>query len=345
MRERHRGQRANWLRAAVLGADDGIVSVASVMIGVIASGASRSVVLTAAVAALVAGAGSMAAGEYVSVSSQRDTERADLALERSELSRDPSGEARELASIYRNRGLSPELADQVAQALMVHDALEAHARDELGLADSVLARPVQAALSSAASFTVGAVLPIAALLIAPAPARTIAVIVTALVALVALGIAGAIAGGAPVTRAALRVGIGGGGAMAVTAGVGRLVGSAGSDPRDRAPKLLRPAIPGPPANGPQTALERVPPGLARVDGPRYIGVVIVPAPQGQRIALGVLALLVPPWSRMTCRRASLSTTSGPTSRNGQEPWIDRVRRHRPVTRLVRPPLLWLWGHA
>src|ERR1700682_2625020 len=174
MRERHRGERAGWLRAAVLGADDGIVSVASLMIGVIASGASRNAVLTAGAAAVVAGAGSMAAGEYVSVSSQRDTERADLRQERIELSSDPSGETRELAGIYRHRGLSPLLADQVATALMANNAVEAHARDELGLNEAALARPVQAALSSAASFTVGALLPIAALLIAPAQARRIA---------------------------------------------------------------------------------------------------------------------------------------------------------------------------
>jgi VIT1/CCC1 family predicted Fe2+/Mn2+ transporter len=227
MRERHRGERAIWLRAAVLGADDGIVSVASLMIGVVASGASRSAVLTAGVAAVVAGAGSMAVGEYVSVSSQRDSERADLGRERIELSKDPAGETRELAGIYRRRGLSPELADQVAKALMASDAMEAHARDELGLDEGALARPVQAALSSAASFTVGALLPIVALLVAPAQGRTFAVVMTALVALVALGAAGAVAGGAPIARAALRVVIGGGLAMAITAGVGWLVGGAG----------------------------------------------------------------------------------------------------------------------
>lgn len=226
-RERHRGQRAAWLRAAVLGADDGIVSVAALMIGVIASGASRGTVLTSAAAALVAGAGSMAAGEYVSVSSQRDTERADIEQERRELKVDPDGEHRELAKIYRDRGLTAELAGQVATALMASDALGAHARDELGVDQDQLARPVQAALSSAASFTVGAILPVIALLVAPAPTRTAAVIISALLALVLLGIAGARAGGAPPLRAALRVGLGGGFAMAVTAGVGRLVGGAG----------------------------------------------------------------------------------------------------------------------
>jgi len=226
-REKHRGHRAGWLRAAVLGADDGIVSLAALMIGVIAAGASRAAVLTAAAAALVAGAGSMAAGEYVSVSSQRDTERADLALERHELKVDPEGEQGELTQIYRRRGLTRELASQVATALMESDAVGAHALDELGIDQDQLARPVQAAISSAASFTVGAILPIIALLVAPQPARTIAVIVSALLALVLLGIAGARAGGAPPLRAAFRVGLGGGFAMAVTAGVGRLVGGAG----------------------------------------------------------------------------------------------------------------------
>lgn len=226
-RERHRGQRASLLRAAVLGADDGIVSVASVMIGVVAAGATRGAVLTAGVAALMAGAGSMAAGEYVSVSSQRDSERADLDQERAELSVDPEGETAELAGLYRQRGLSAELADEVARALMTEGALAAHARDELGLDEDALARPVQAAVSSATSFVVGALLPLVALLVAPAPARTVAVVVSALVALVVLGVAGAVAGGAPALRAALRVGIGGALAMAVTAGVGRLLGAAG----------------------------------------------------------------------------------------------------------------------
>ena len=225
-REKHRGQRAGWLRAAVLGADDGIVSLAALMIGVIASGASRTIVLTSAAAALVAGAGSMAAGEYVSVSSQRDTERADLKQERRELEADPVGEQRELAEIYQRRGLTRELATQVATALMKSDAVGAHARDELGVDQDQLARPIQAALSSAASFTVGAVLPIVALLVSPQPARTLAVIISALLALLVLGIAGARAGGAPPIRAALRVGLGGGLAMLVTAGVGRLVGGA-----------------------------------------------------------------------------------------------------------------------
>jgi VIT1/CCC1 family predicted Fe2+/Mn2+ transporter len=225
-RVRHRVQRAGWLRAAVLGANDGIVSVASVAIGVIASGASTSFVLTAAIAALVAGAMAMAAGEYVSVSSQRDTERADLDQERAELREHPEGEKQELAAIYVNRGLSAELAAKVADALMASDALGAHARDELGFA-AILARPVQAAIYSALSFTTGALLPIVAFLLVPNSARTAAVVVSALLALVALGIAGARTGGAPILRAAVRVCVGGGLAMAVTAAVGHLVGGIG----------------------------------------------------------------------------------------------------------------------
>ena len=165
----------------------------------------------------------MAAGEYVSVSSQRDTERADLNQERGELQAHPEGEKQELAAIYVNRGLSSDLAGKVAEALMASDALGAHARDELGLA-AILARPVQAAIYSALSFTAGASLPILACVLVPNGARTLAVVVSALVALVALGVAGARAGGAPMLRAAVRVGVGGGLAMAVTAGVGRLVG-------------------------------------------------------------------------------------------------------------------------
>src|SRR6202165_2758580 len=226
-RVRHRGQRAGWLRAAVLGANYGIVSVASVAIGVIASGASTTFVLTAAVAALAAGAMAMAAGEYVSVSSQRDTERADLEQERGELKAHPEGEKQELAAIYVKRGLPSELAFKVAEALTASDALGAHARDELGMA-AILARPVQAALYSALSFTAGALLPIVAFLVVPTAARTAAVVVSALLALVALGIAGARAGGAPMVRAAIRVCVGGGLAMAVTAAVGRLVGGIGT---------------------------------------------------------------------------------------------------------------------
>jgi VIT1/CCC1 family predicted Fe2+/Mn2+ transporter len=224
-RERHRGERSGWLRAAVLGANDGIVSVASLAIGVIASGASRNAALAAAVAALVAGAMAMAAGEYVSVSSQRDTELGDLAQERDELSRDPAGEARELAAIYRRRGLAADLADQVAAALTAADPLAAHARDELGLNDSTRARPVQAALYSATSFTLGGILPLMALVVAPAALRTAAVVATAITALVILGVAGARAGGARIARAAVRVAVGGTLAIAITAGVGHLFGA------------------------------------------------------------------------------------------------------------------------
>jgi vacuolar iron transporter family protein len=224
---RHRGQRAGWLRAAVLGANDGIVSVASVAIGVIASGAPTSFVLTAAAAALVAGAMAMAAGEYVSVSSQRDVERADLDEEQRELQAHPEGEEKELAAIYVSRGLPAELADRVAEALTASDALGAHARDELGLA-AIRARPVQAALYSAVSFTAGGLLPIVAFLLVPTSVRTMAVVVSAILALATLGVAGARAGGAPLLRAAVRVTVGGGFAMAITAGVGRLIGGIGA---------------------------------------------------------------------------------------------------------------------
>jgi VIT1/CCC1 family predicted Fe2+/Mn2+ transporter len=209
----------------VLGADDGIVSVASIAIGVMAAGATRNAVFAAALAALTAGAMSMAAGEYVSVSSQRDTELADLAQERYELAHDPAGEARELAAIYRQRGLTAELANQVAAALMSADALAAHARDELGLSETTRARPMQAALSSAASFILGGALPLIALVVASPALATATVTASAIVALVILGIAGAKAGGAPIVRAALRVGIGGTLAIAATAGVGHLFGA------------------------------------------------------------------------------------------------------------------------
>ena len=224
-RELHRGERSGWLRAAVLGADDGIVSVASIAIGVVATGASSTAVLAAAVAALVAGAMSMAAGEYMSVSSQRDIEVGDLAQERAELASDPAGEARELAGIYRQRGLSAELALQVAAALMAADPLAAHARDELGLSETSRPRPMQAALSSAASFIIGGALPVLTLVVAPTADATWAVVASAVTALAILGGAGAEAGGAPIGRAALRVGVGGTLAIAVTAGVGHLFGT------------------------------------------------------------------------------------------------------------------------
>ncbi|HWA54905.1 MAG TPA: VIT family protein [Solirubrobacterales bacterium] len=224
--EGHLSLRSNWLRAAVLGANDGILSTSSLVLGVAASGASRSAILTAGVAGLMAGAGSMAAGEYVSVSSQRDTEDADLQLERYELATDPEGELRELTGIYEDRGLKPELAAEVARGLTEHDALEAHARDELGLPEDRRARPLQAAGASALSFAVGAFLPLLAIGIFGSSSRIVACVLVTLLALVALGALGAKLGGAPIPRAVLRVVFWGATAMAVTAGVGALVGTA-----------------------------------------------------------------------------------------------------------------------
>jgi vacuolar iron transporter family protein len=223
--ERHLSTRENWLRAAVLGANDGLLSVSSLILGVAAGGGSRTSILLAGVAALVAGALSMAAGEYVSVSSQRDAERADLALEARELATDPDGELRELALIYEERGLSPELARQVADQLSRGDRLAAHARDELGLAEARMANPWQAAWASAAAFTAGAAIPVACALAAQ-DARAALVVVVTLAALCLLGAVGARLGGAPVGPAALRVGLWGAGAMGLTAGIGALVGAA-----------------------------------------------------------------------------------------------------------------------
>jgi VIT1/CCC1 family predicted Fe2+/Mn2+ transporter len=223
--EVHLSYRAGWLRAAVLGANDGIVSTASLILGVAASGASRSAVVTAGIAGLVAGALSMAAGEYVSVSSQRDAEEADLRLEERELRADPQGELRELTEIYQRRGLPPALAAEVARALSHHGALEAHARDELGLEEQRMARPLQAAWASALSFSAGAVLPLLAVGLAPAPARGAVVVAVTLVGLAVLGDAGARLGGAPRRRATLRVLVWGAIAMAITAAIGALVGS------------------------------------------------------------------------------------------------------------------------
>lgn len=225
--ESHRGERAGWLRAAVLGADDGIVSVASLAIGVAATSGSKSTVLTAALAGLVAGSLSMAAGEYVSVGSQRDTERADVALEREELAADPDAELAELAAIYRDRGLPAELAAEVARTLTTADAEGAHRRDELGLPLEMEARPLQAAVVSAGSFALGALLPVAALVVAPAGMRGAAIAIASLMALVLLGLLGARAGGASASRASLRVVVGGAAAMAVTALIGRAVGATG----------------------------------------------------------------------------------------------------------------------
>lgn len=224
--ERHLSFRSNWLRAAVLGANDGILSTSSLVLGVAASGASRSAIVTAGIAGLVAGAGSMAAGEYVSVSSQRDTEDADLRLERHELAADPEGELRELAGIYEGRGLEPDLAAEVARELSAHDALEAHARDELGLPEDRRAKPLQAAGASALSFAVGAILPLLAIGIFGSSTRIVACAAVTLVALVGLGALGARLGGAPILPAVARVVFWGAAAMAVTAGIGALVGSA-----------------------------------------------------------------------------------------------------------------------
>jgi VIT1/CCC1 family predicted Fe2+/Mn2+ transporter len=224
-RERHRADRIGWLRAAVLGANDGIVSTASLVLGVAASNASQSTILVAGVAGLAAGAMSMAAGEYVSVHSQADTERADLAKERAELAADRPGEHRELASIYIARGLDPALADQVATQLMVHDAIGAHARDELGISDTLSARPIQAALASAASFAVGALLPIVVTALAPESQRIPWVSASALFFLALLGGTAARAGGAGMLTGAWRVSFWGAIAMAITAGVGALFGT------------------------------------------------------------------------------------------------------------------------
>src|SRR4051794_11546926 len=215
--ERHLSHRSNWLRAAVLGANDGILSTASLVLGVAASGASRSAIVTAGIAGLVAGAGSMAAGEYVSVSSQRDAEEADIQLEQRELRADPEGEVRELAGIYEARGLPRTLAGEVAQALTRHGALEAHARDELGLADERMARPLQAAWASALSFSTGAALPLIVVALAPASVRVIAAVIVTLIALALLGDLGARLGGAPRRPATIRVVTWGAVAMAVTA--------------------------------------------------------------------------------------------------------------------------------
>lgn len=225
-RERHRTERIGWLRAAVLGANDGIVSTASLVIGVAAASAARGDVLIAGVAGLVAGAMSMAAGEYVSVKSQADTEAADLARERGELAADPDAEHRELAAIYAKRGLDAALADQVATQLMTHDALGAHARDELGISETLGARPVQAALSSAASFTAGAALPLLVASMVPTGVLPASVAGSSLVFLATLGAVAARTGGASAVKGAWRVTFWGALAMALTAAVGALFGTA-----------------------------------------------------------------------------------------------------------------------
>jgi len=224
-REWHRTQHIGWLRAAVLGANDGIVSTASLLVGVAAADASRSAVLVAGVAGLVAGAMSMAAGEYVSVSSQSDTEKADLDRERGELAADNDHEHKELAAIYVDRGLDPELARQVAVQLMAKDALAAHARDELGISEMITVRPIQAALTSAVTFAVGAALPLLTVVVSPVAYMIPVVSGTSLVFLALLGALAAYTGGAPVVAGAARVTFWGAIAMALTAGVGRLFGA------------------------------------------------------------------------------------------------------------------------
>ncbi|MEO5816679.1 MAG: VIT family protein [Gemmatimonadaceae bacterium] len=223
--EGHRTAHIGWLRAAVLGANDGLISTASLVVGVAASGTGRTAILVAGVAGLVAGSMSMAAGEYVSVSSQADTESADLARERYELGTAVDAEKAELAGIYESRGLTPALARQVAEQLMEHDALGAHARDELGLSAVTTARPIQAALASAVAFAVGAALPVVVATIAPPQRLAVLVTVSALLLLIVLGALAARVGGAAMGRGALRVAFWGALAMAASAGVGRLFGT------------------------------------------------------------------------------------------------------------------------
>jgi vacuolar iron transporter family protein len=223
-RKRHRTGKSGWLRAAVLGANDGLLSTSSLVLGVAAAQGSHSNVLVAGVAGLVAGAMAMAAGEYVSVHSQADTENADLSLERAELRADDVGEHAELTAIYVGRGLDPSLARQVAEQLMAHDALGAHARDELGISEKLRARPIQAALASAASFAIGAGMPLLVTALAPEATLLIAVPVTSLFFLALLGALAARAGGAPITPGAIRVTFWGALAMGITAAVGHLFG-------------------------------------------------------------------------------------------------------------------------
>ena len=222
--ERHLSTRSNWLRAAVLGADDGLVSTASLVLGVAAADASTTAIVTAGIAGLAAGALSMAAGEFVSVSSQRDAEAADVALERRELAADPEGELAELTAIYVARGLDADLAAQVARALSERDAVAAHVRDELGLSAARMANPLQAAGASAASFSVGALVPLLSIALVPAGARVAVTVAVTLIALAALGGVGATLGGASPRAAAARVTIWGSIAMAVTYLIGTVVG-------------------------------------------------------------------------------------------------------------------------
>jgi len=225
--EVHRSDRVGWLRAAVLGANDGIVSVAGLVVGIAASGASAATILATGIAGTVAGAMSMAAGEYVSVQSQADTELADLAVEKRELHEDPHSELEELAAIYRHRGLSPDLAHEVATQLTAHDALGAHARDELGITEELRARPMQAAMASAGAFVSGAALPVLTALLAPHAVVGQATTVVTLLGLCLTGTLAAHAGGAPRLRGALRVTFWGAIAMAAAALVGQLFNVAG----------------------------------------------------------------------------------------------------------------------
>jgi VIT1/CCC1 family predicted Fe2+/Mn2+ transporter len=222
VREPHRTERIGWLRASVLGANDGIISIASLMVGVAAAGSPSGDVIIAGIAGLVSGALSMAAGEYVSVSSQADTERAELTREQRELTENPDGELDELATIYIRRGLNAELAHQVARQLTSTDALGAHVRDELGLSEALTARPIQAAVASAISFAAGAALPLGVAVIARADIGSAAITIASLFALFGLGALSAVVGGAPAFRAAIRVTFWGALAMALTAGVGWL---------------------------------------------------------------------------------------------------------------------------
>ena len=223
--EHHRSHRVGWLRAAVLGANDGIVSTSSLVIGVAASGASHSAVMTAGVAGAIAGAMAMATGEYVSVSSQRDTELADVQMEQAAIESDHVGEMRELAKIYEHRGVEPGLARLVAEQLMAHDSLGAHLRDELGISEMTRANPLQAAWTSALSFAAGALLPLLAVALSPRSIRVVVIAAVALVALVVLGVVGARAGGAPARRAAARIVFWSSCAMAFTWAVGHVVGA------------------------------------------------------------------------------------------------------------------------
>ncbi len=222
--ETHKSHRAAWLRAAVLGVNDGIVSTSSLMLGVAAASASHSAILTAGVAGLSAGALSMAIGEYVSVSSQRDSERADIAIEERSLAANPEGELKELAHIYEQRGLEPALALQVAEQLHAHNAVGAHARDELGIDHEDLSKPVQAALASALAFSVGAIIPILATILATASSAKPSIVIASLAALAVSGATGAMVGGGHKVLAAARVFVGGGAAMAITALIGHLIG-------------------------------------------------------------------------------------------------------------------------